>query len=487
MTKRHPRTYSITARLALLFALSLATLSLAAGGYLYHALTLGVTSRDDNELHGKLALAIEALDRIESLAALSARNADLAHVVVGHDQLTLYVVGPDDRLLFATGHPRVRDREREALLRSMAPRMFTTDRDSVRALGSTARLRSGEEVAVFIESNTEATDRLLASHLREIVLAVLLSTFLGLAAAYGIARSGLRPIREMADTAKRISAEHLAQRLSVESAPAELRELAEAFNAMLLRLQDSFSRLNEFSSDLAHEMRTPISNLMGHTQVVLSRSRSADEYRAALESNMEEFDRLARMVGDMLFIARADHPQTRVTRQPVDLRAVALKMQQFYEPLLAEKDVSLTVEGDAKIEGDPLMTERAVSNLVSNAVRHAARGSGIAIRIREAQPFGTLEVRNRGEPIPGEVKERLFTRFARGDTGGPLDGIGLGLAIVRSIMKLHGGEVTVDSNGEGETRFVLSFPRTAGTRASRSEAVALRAEQPGSIETDQHR
>lgn len=463
------RSYSITARLALLFAVALAVLSLAAGGYLYHALTIDLTKRDDDELHGKLALAIEAVRRIDSFADVSQRDSELAHVVVGHDRLTLYVIGANDQVLFATGHPRLPTSARAALLASTQPQVFATSTHSLRALASRATLQSGAPVGVFIESNTEETDRLLASHLREIVMAVLLSALLGLGAAYGIARTGLRPLREMADTAKRISAAQLGQRLSVETAPVELRELAGAFNAMLQRLQDSFARLNEYSSDLAHEMRTPIGNLIGQTQVVLSRSRSADDYRAALESNMEEFERLSRMVGDMLFIARADHAQMHVNKRPVDLRAVALKMQQFYEPVLDEKEASLTVTGDARIEAEPLMIERAVSNLVSNAVRHAARGSEISIRIREEQETVALAISNRGDPIPPEVRDRLFSRFAHADTDGRnADGIGLGLAIVQSIMKLHCGAVTVDNCAEGETCFVLSFP--AATATARSAA-----------------
>lgn len=469
MSGRRLGRYSITTRLALLFALALAALSLGAGGYLYHALTVDLTQRDDNELHGKTALAVAELSRIPSLAGVSAIDSALAHIVVGHDRLTLYVVGADGRVLFATRTPRVPAGARTALLESAQARLVVNDGHSVRAFGRWARLRTGESVAVFVESDTTETDRLLAGHLREIILAVLLSAVLGLGAAYGIARSGLRPLSAMADTAKRISAEQLDERLSVEDAPVELRELASAFNAMLDRLQESFTRLSEFSSDLAHEMRTPLSNLIGQTQVMLSRSRSADEYRAALESNMEEFERLSRMVVDMLFLARADSPQTRVSRRPVDLRAVALKMQQFYEPILADRNVSLSVSGDGRIEADPLMVERAVSNLVSNAVRHAEPGSEITIRIDDRPPATTLQVSNRGQPIPAEVRERLFSRFAHADTDGrDSEGIGLGLAIVQSIMKLHSGAVTVDGSLEGETRFMLSFPAVAAHMPART-------------------
>ncbi len=469
MSGRRLGRYSITTRLALLFALALAALSLGAGGYLYHALTVDLTQRDDNELHGKTALAVEELSRIDSLAPSDTRDSALAHMVVGHDRLTLYVAGADGRVWFATRTPRVPAGARTALLESAQARRLANDGHSVRAFGRWAHLRTGEAVAVFVESDTTETDRLLARHLREILLAVLLSALLGLGAAYGIARSGLRPLRSMADTAKQISAEQLGERLSVEDPPVELRELASAFNAMLDRLQESFTRLNEFSSDLAHEMRTPLSNLIGQTQVMLSRGRSADEYRAALESNMEEFERLSRMVGDMLFLARADNPQTRVSRRPVDLRAVALKMQQFYEPILADRNVSLAVSGDGRIEADPLMIERAVSNLVSNAVRHAEPGSEITIRIEDRPLATTLQVSNRGQPIPAQVRDRLFSRFAHADTDGREgEGVGLGLAIVQSIMKLHSGAVTVNGSGEGETRFLLSFPSAAANLPART-------------------
>jgi two-component system heavy metal sensor histidine kinase CusS len=469
-----PPRSSITVRLAALFACALAALSLGAGGYLYHALTLDVAGRDENELRGKLALAVEAAERLDSVEA---GRAELAHVVVGHDHMRLYVVGPDERLLFASGPPRLPPRWRSSLLQSGRPTRFQDDSDALRVLGSRARLRSGERVQIFLELNTAQTDRLLDEHLREIVMAVALTTALGVAVAYGIARSGLRPLRQMANAAKRISAEHLEERLSVETAPRELRELAESFNAMLQRLQDSFARLGEYASDLAHEMRTPLSNLIGQTQVVLSRSRSAEDYRAALESNMEEFERLSRMVSDMLFIARAENPQTRVTMQPVDLRGVAIKTQQFYEPMLAEKDVRLVVEGAAVIAAEPLMIERAVSNLVSNAVRHADPGSEIAIRIAE-KLTPSLEVSNRGRPIPPEVEARLFSRFARSDTGERSDGVGLGLAIVRSIMKLHNGMVTAQSDGEGETRFVLTFPApSAASLSAPSAGVKAMAER----------
>jgi two-component system, OmpR family, heavy metal sensor histidine kinase CusS len=373
----------------------------------------------------------------------------------------LYITAGDD-LVYASGALEAPIGDRGVRPPAGAPTLMMSR--SGLALGITANtsLADGSPVEIVIEYDAESTQRLLDSHLREIAVVVLISALLGLASAYAIVRSGLQPLRTMVGTAQRISAEQLAERLSVTAAPAELRELATAFNGMLDRLQQSFARLNEYSADLAHEMRTPLNNLIGQTQVTLARSRSPEDYRTALESNMEEFDRLSRMVHDMLFIARAENPQTRLARDAVDLRAVATKMQSFYEPVMAERDITLAVEGSGTIRGDAISVERAVSNLISNAIQHADAGSTVTLRMSMLREKTRLEVINRGTPIPPEVAERLFKRFARGASS---EGLGLGLAIVQSVMHLHHGRVSVASNERERTvRFALDFPAQSGGR-----------------------
>jgi two-component system, OmpR family, heavy metal sensor histidine kinase CusS len=445
---------SITLRLSLLFTLTLLVLTLGAGAYLYHALLVELTSRDEYQLRSKVDRAIDVVSATRSAAALRDRR-ELADIVAGHERALLYIISGDD-LVYASGVLERPIGDRRVRPLAAEPTLLMSRSGLALGITASASLADGSPVEIVIEYDAESTQRLLDSHLREIAVAVLISAMLGLGSAYAIVRSGLRPLRTMVGTARRISAEQLAERLSVTAAPAELRELAAAFNGMLDRLQQSFARLNEYSADLAHEMRTPLNNLIGQTQVTLARSRSPDDYRMALESNMEEFDRLSRMVRDMLFIARAENPQTRLAHDAVDLRAVATKLQSFYEPVMSERDITLAVEGSGTIRGDAISVERAVSNLISNAGKHADAGSTVTLRISMMPGTTRLEVINRGAPIPSEVAERLFNRFARGASS---EGLGLGLAIVQSVMHLHHGSVNVVSNERERTVcFALHFP-----------------------------
>ncbi|MBN8474667.1 heavy metal sensor histidine kinase, partial [Sulfuritalea sp.] len=281
---------------------------------------------------------------------------------------------------------------------------------------------------------------------------------------WAVARAGLAPLRQMASHAGSITADRLAERLETRAAPPELRELAIAFNAMLDRLGDSFQRLSDFSADLAHEMRTPVSNLMTQTQVTLSQTRGAEEYREVLASNLEEYERLARMIADMLFLAKADQGLIVPNREAVDLAAEIRDLFEFYEALAEERGVRLAREGDATVSGDRLMLRRALSNLLSNALRHTARGGTVKVAVLPAPTFGQLRVavENPGAPIPAEHLARLFDRFFRADAarrqgaaGG--EGAGLGLAISRSIARAHGGELTATALKDGN-RFELTLP-----------------------------
>jgi two-component system heavy metal sensor histidine kinase CusS len=197
------------------------------------------------------------------------------------------------------------------------------------------------------------------------------------------------------------SAQKLDDRLDVESVPVELVALAETLNAMLSRLEDSFRRLSDFSSDLAHELRTPVSNLLTQTQVTLSRPRTPEDYRDVLVSNVEEFERLSRMIADMLFIAKADEGQIVPSREKIELERVAEDLLDYYRLIAEEKGVSLIRSGAAQVIGDPLMMRRAISNLLSNAIRHTPSGEAVRIAI---EPADTGRIRiivtNSGEMIP---------------------------------------------------------------------------------------
>jgi two-component system heavy metal sensor histidine kinase CusS len=229
---------------------------------------------------------------------------------------------------------------------------------------------------------------------------------------------------------------------------------------MLARLEDAFQRLTEFSSDIAHELRTPVSNLLTQTQVTLSRARSADDYRQILESNAEEFERMARMISDMLLLAKSDNglvlPQRETLRLATEVRALF----DYFEVIAEEKSVSLALEGEAEVSADRLMLRRALGNLLSNALRHADVASTVLVRLQTLADGVEISVTNRGESISPEHLARVFDRFFRVDPARQRnsDGTGLGLAITRSIVSAHGGTIDASSAG-GLTSFTLYLPR----------------------------
>ncbi len=286
---------------------------------------------------------------------------------------------------------------------------------------------------------------------------VLMATF-----SWWATRRGLAPLERVASDAQRVTAERLGEPLSIEQAPDEVRGVVEAINRMLGRLQGSFESLEQFSADIAHELRTPLSSLKLQTEVTLSRERSADDYREALLGSLQEIERLQKMVSDMLFIARAERGMASVGSDPVDLRSETLDVIEYFEPLASERRLSTVIEGTGTVFGDRAMIRRAITNLLSNAVRYSVDGSEITVRIAENAGTTRLTVGNRCEPISQSQIDHLFDRFARGDAARDRqpDGSGLGLAIVRSIMNLHRGSVTARPLDEG-LEVELSWPQRA--------------------------
>jgi two-component system heavy metal sensor histidine kinase CusS len=289
-----------------------------------------------------------------------------------------------------------------------------------------------------------------------VILAALLTGVLGWAAV----RRGLAPLQAIKREAAGITANRLSARLPTDSIPTELADLTETLNQMLARLENSFQRLSDFSSDLAHELRTPVSNLLTQTQVTLSKARTGEEYHDVLASNVEEFERLSRMIADMLFLAKSENDLIVPNREPVDLAVEAEGLLEYYGVLADEKHIELGCLGSGVVWGDRLMIRRAISNLISNAVRHTPHGGRVAVRIDDSdRKVAKLVVENTGDTIPAEHMERLFDRFYRVDTSRQYlgEGAGLGLAITRSIARAHGGEI-LGRSSHGITAFELTVP-----------------------------
>ncbi|WP_243712453.1 ATP-binding protein, partial [Burkholderia pyrrocinia] len=215
--------------------------------------------------------------------------------------------------------------------------------------------------------------------------------------------------------------------------------------------------------DLAHDLRTPLNNLRGATEVALARPRAADEYQALLESNLEEYDRLARMIENVLFLARAEHPGFVTRQRAFDVHDELERIAGYFEGLADEAGSTLRVDGHGRLTADLELFRRAVSNLLANALRYTPAGGVIVLRVDETADAVYVVVSNPGEPIDPALLPRIFDRFVRGDparSGGVPGGTaGLGLAIMRSVMELHGGTARVESDAAG-TRFILTFVKT---------------------------
>ena len=323
-----------------------------------------------------------------------------------------------------------------------------------------ARIGGGSDAVLVGIALDKRQDDAIVLHFRVAALvAWLLASAAAAALGYFAARRGLRPLRRMVEAAARIRAESLNERLDAENAPHELQDLARSFNAMLERLDQSFRRLSDFSSDLAHELRSPLSSLMLQAQVALGKPRNEAELRQVLESGLEELERLSRMANDMLFLAKAEHAGHLLQREPVSLAEEAGKVFEYFEPLASERGVRLELRGAARVLADRSMMRRMIANLVSNAVRHATPGSAVEVVCDDTGAAVAISVANHGVELSPEECGRVFDRFYRVESSrsASAEGAGLGLAIVKSIVELHGGRIGVES-GSGRTSFCVRLP-----------------------------
>ena len=308
----------------------------------------------------------------------------------------------------------------------------------------------------------------------------LLVAFLGVLLSAGIgviiARSGLRPLGYIARVAEQITASRLDRRIErrfdkrvePERWPQELTALARALDAMLDRLEESHSRLAQFSADLAHDLRTPIHVMMGRVGLALSQDREPQEYRRILEPTLGEFQKLTRMIDELLFLARAENPQTQIERRWFDARQELEAVHSFHEALAEDQGVTMTCQGQAQLHGDPLLIRRAVTNLLSNALRHTPSGGRIVLSGERARDDAVLlRVSDTGCGIRREDMPRVCERQFCSNQGAArcAEGAGLGLAIVKSIAELHSGTASIESLPGQGTTVVLRFPNPAPAAA----------------------
>lgn len=466
---------TLTARLTLLFALSASAVLLVLGWLTGVAMDRHFEQLDFDALAGKMQLAQHAIERVNTPQDFDALPSQLSDALIGHHDLVVQVLGPTGAVLLASEGVSFPP-EWQAHALSAAPSRLLQWSQGERSFRGIAQVFStgiphwrplAVAVAVDLEHHNVFMRRLMRALWVFVAGAALATGVLGWLAA----SRGLAPLRMMRDQFMAVTAHKLDQRLRVDAVPPELAELAMALNDMLARLEDAFRRLSDFSSDIAHELRTPVSNLMTETQVALSRARDAASYRATLESNAEEYERLARMISDMLLLAKAEYGQMAdwiaEHGETVHLDAEVHNVFEFYEALAEEKGVHLARSGSCEVWGDRLMLRRAVSNLLSNALRYTPAAGTVRVSLSATDGLCTLAVENPGPTIPAHHAARLFERFYRADpsrqqsTG---EGTGLGLAITQAIVCAHHGQVSVSSHA-GRTCFTLRLPQTPSAQA----------------------
>ncbi|PLR29410.1 two-component sensor histidine kinase [Chimaeribacter coloradensis] len=447
------RNGSLTSRLSLVFACVMMSVWLLSSVLLVAALGSYFRSQDLTLLTGKLELATELLESEVRTGKLDTAGLarKLADAMVGHSGLYLSIRTADNQILadyFSPGFPVPAERfASEALKLNTLQTVEENDwryNVMIKKIGAENAGRH-RDVLITAAYDTGFHDEFIGQ-LKQWLMwlnggLIFLSVLLGWLAT----RIGLRPLNEINRLASAITVNNLSERLPARHLPSELMPTVAEFNNMLERLEGSFRRLSEFSSDIAHELRTPVSNLMMQTQVALSRERDAASYREVLFSNLEELGRLARMSSDMLFLAKSENGLLALENEIFSAKAEFEELIEFFEPLAAENGKTLTLEGDTSMKGDRLMLRRALSNLITNAIKYSSDGAAILIRAEQQIGMAFVHISNRTEAITQENLGRLFDRFYRGDSSRQhnTDGAGLGLSITRAVVLAHNGTLQV--------------------------------------------
>ena len=357
--------------------------------------------------------------------------------------------------------------------RSLPPEIFPPPQESVSTARGLKSYRKGPKLFSLVTLNEESgshpytlqvaqdrsSDERVVRSFAVLFIMVLSGSILASAfIAVIVTKRGLRPLREMTQSVARVGPTHLKERVTPEEWPRELKPLASAFDDMLKRLDDSFTRLSQFSADLAHELRTPIANMIGEAQVALTRDRTAAEYRETIESTVGECERLSRIVDNLLFVARVDAAREPIARKRLDARAAVEKITSFYHALADDRHIAIGCSGEGQIHADPDLFERAVGNLLDNALRFTPEHGSIQIVLSERNGDFEVAVSDTGCGIAAEHLPRVFDRFYRAESSRSSDGAGLGLALVKSIVDLHGGSAIIESNVGRGTTVKLIFP-----------------------------
>jgi two-component system heavy metal sensor histidine kinase CusS len=471
---------SITARLVAMFAaVTLLTFG-AIGAALYVVLQHELVQHQDQELATNLQNLQYSIERVDTLDRWARVQAKMDTLTPSDGRIRFWVLSDDPRFQYGKGLAAMQNMVRNddgtgtIALPSVNAPIRTMSRDI-------EPLKDRPAVRLIVGSDSGPYRHTLHDFLIALVVLSLATILAVMSIGYWIARVGLRPLKRLSFEARALRPKAQAQRLQAAHLPVELADFAVAFNGAIGRLEDAYQQLEAFNADVAHELRTPLANLIGGTQVALSRPRTVAELEEILQSNLEELEQLRLIINDMLFLARADQGEVATGLERTTLAHEARKTIDFYEVLLDDLGASVDIVGDVDAEApiETALFRRALSNLLQNAIEHSAPGACISIELRRGAHEVWVCVTNPGEPIAESHVRRLFDRFYRVDAArnlpGRPHGHGLGLAIVKAVATMHSGSVKA-SSADGLTTIGFSVPLAgadvAGATAGRPESAA---------------
>lgn len=461
---------SLTARLTITFVVITVACFSVVGLLLFKAVSRRIYIHDQTNIMLDARHLRRLAEELQSPDDVVAHKDRLIALVLGDNANGLRVIDRNGRLLIdhvPMGYewviqPVVPDDQR------IVPESIQSWKDQsgveIRGVTTAATLKDGESVTIAVARSLADRMALLAKYQRDVALSLLTGLLVAVLLSYLLVRRALRPLRTMANSASAITAQRLSTRMPLKDAPTELLALATSLNDMLARLEQGFVRVWQFTVDLAHDLRTPVGNLRGANEVALNRHRTIAEYEALLGSNIEECDRVSRTIESVLFLARAESPQFALQRVMLDTKQELHRIADYFEGLSSEAGVTIIVEASATVFADRDLFRRAVNNLLSNALRYTPSGPAIHLRAVNTEHGVDVSVENPGRGIAPEHLDKLFDRFYRVDRSrsDSANSTGLGLSIVNSIMELHGGSVSVQSE-PNRTCFSLHFSRDLDT------------------------
>lgn len=460
-----PRKISITLRLTLYFSVAMTLVLYSVSGLLYSTMRNQLSQKDENELRSTLQFQQEIATTIsERQGPTDLWQQELFEFVARQDRLSLRIISPDGKVWAQSKNMRVPNVDFPPPSRDFAYRSWRYRQGEVSEkyliAATNFMLKGHQPWLVQAALNVSRNNEIIEDYWQRMQVIVALAIVAFSAIGYWLARRGLLPLRKISREIEHIHAEDLTTRLATQQWPSELNALASSFDRMMTRLEASFKQLSRFSSDIAHELRGPINNLISAASVTQSKDRTPQEYRETLAAIVEEGERLSRMISSMLFLARADNSRETLHREALNSRTEFERLLDYYEILAEEKSIRLTCEGDVTFHADAIHLQRALSNLLSNAIRHTGPGGEVHLKASVEHDSVLLAVQDNGEGIGPEHLPYIFDRFYRVDDARSSAGnTGLGLALVKTIAELHGGRVQVASTPGQGSCFTLILPR----------------------------